>query len=123
MVFPGDTGASFSVLHVTVTAAITAGCGVLISRWRLAPLKAVDTALIALVVGASVFLWRLSANMPQLNDDDLPGFSANDWLCPVITYVFLSTYAAFRPQGDPVRWGQARALLTIASLVINVVTI
>ncbi|MFI6951427.1 winged helix-turn-helix domain-containing protein [Streptomyces sp. NPDC050422] len=39
-------------------------------------------AAVGLLSGASVFLWRASANMPQLNDDGLPGFSANDWLAP-----------------------------------------
>jgi hypothetical protein len=76
-----------------------------------------------LLSGMSVFLWRVSANMPQLNADGLPGFSANDWLAPVLTYVFLGAYAQLRPPADPRRYGQARALATIASLVVNVVTI
>lgn len=61
--------------------------------------------------------------MPPLNDDGAPGLSANDFLCPAIIYVALTFYAAFRPPPDAHRWAQARALLTIASFVTNVVVI
>ena len=72
---------------------------------------------------AAVLLWRISANMPQLNDDGLPGFSANDWLAPVVTYVALSAYADLRAPADPRRFAQTRALATVAARVVNVVTI
>jgi hypothetical protein len=75
------------------------------------------------LAAASVFLFRISANMPQLNDDGLPGFSANDWLAPVATFVFLSVYADLRQPADPRRFGEVRALATVASLIVNVVTI
>jgi hypothetical protein len=71
----------------------------------------------------SVFLWRASANMPQLNQDGLPGLSAGDWLAPVITYLFLGLYAQARPPADTQRYGQARALATTACLIVNVITI
>ena len=61
--------------------------------------------------------------MPQLNADGLPGFSAGDWLAPVITYTALGVYAQLRTPADPRRYAQARALATIASLAVNVVTI
>jgi hypothetical protein len=41
-----------------------------------------DIAAVASLSAASVLLWRLSANMPQLNSDGLNGFSANDWAAP-----------------------------------------
>jgi hypothetical protein len=77
------------------------------------------------VVGLSVLAWRLAGNVKELNDDPLPPFSPNDWLCPVITYVFLNVYAAFRTslKKDRNRWEQVRALLTIVSLVVNVLAI
>ncbi|TVZ05726.1 hypothetical protein EAS64_14640 [Trebonia kvetii] len=91
--------------------------------WRLPHGAWTDLSAVALLSGVSVFLWRVSANMPQLNADGLAGFSANDWLAPVLTYVFLGAYAHLRPPADARRYGQARALATIASLVVNVVTI
>jgi Co/Zn/Cd efflux system component len=47
--------------------------------------------------------------MPQLNRDGLEGFSANDWLAPVIVYVTLSVYAALNPPDDARRFAQVRA--------------
>lgn len=82
-----------------------------------------DVVAVAVLAAGSVFLWRISANMPQLNSDGLPGFSANDWLAPVATYLFLTVYADLRPPADPRRYGQARALAVLASLAVNVITI
>jgi hypothetical protein len=113
----------FSTGHIALTAAIAGVLSLLIIYWRLRPVSMGEMLLLTGVVAASVFLWRLSANMPQLNDDGMPGFSANDWLCPVIAYVALRLWAALRPQDDPVRWGQTRALLALATLIVNVVTI
>jgi hypothetical protein len=70
-----------------------------------------------------VLLWRWSANMPHLNDDGLPGFSANDWAAPILVYIFLSLYADLRPPADPRRYNQTRALAFVASLAVNVITI
>ncbi len=70
-----------------------------------------------------MFGWRISANMPQLNADGMPGFSANDWLAPVLTYVFVSLYAAVRPPADRLRFDQTRALAVLISLVVNVIAI
>lgn len=124
---PAGAVAVFSTGHIALMAAITGLLGLVIVSWRLRPLSIGETLgetlLIALLVAASVFVWRLSANLPQLNSDGVPGFSANDWLCPVITYVCLGVYAAVHPPADPVRWGQVRALLTSATLIVNVVTI
>jgi hypothetical protein len=113
----------FSSGHIALTAAIAGVVSLPITYWRLRPTSIAQSVLLACVVAASVFVWRQSANMPQLNDDGMPGFSANDLLCPVITYVALGIWAALRPPDDPVRWGQTRALLTLATLIVNVVTI
>ncbi|HEX2909922.1 MAG TPA: hypothetical protein VH186_03875 [Chloroflexia bacterium] len=94
-------------------------------RWRFKELSSRESWWLALVVGLSVLAWRLAGNIKELNDDPLPPFSPNDWLCPVITYIFLGVYAAFRTdlKRDGNRWEQVRALLTIVSLVANVLVI
>ena len=70
-----------------------------------------------------MFLLRKSANMPQLNNDGLSGFSANDWLAPTVTYVVLGIYGAVRRPTEPRRYQQARAAATAIALAINVLTI
>jgi hypothetical protein len=114
---------TFSTLHITLTAVL---CGLFaldaaalrLPRGHWQPVLAV-----AVLSGGAVFLWRMSANMPQLNDDGLNGFSANDWAAPVLTYVALSVYADLRPPPDPARYRQTRALAALLALVINVLTI
>jgi len=70
-----------------------------------------------------VFLRRKSANMPQLSNDGLPPFSANDWLAPTLTYVVLGLYASVRPTSNDRRFAQARALAVLGAFIVNVVTI
>lgn len=113
----------FSNIHILGTAATTALLTLAAATWRLGRAALVDAVGIALSAGASVFLFRASANMPQLNADGLPGYSANDWLAPVATYVFVSCYGAVRSHADQRHFNQARALATLASLIVNVVTI
>lgn len=113
----------FTHAHILLTAAVTAVFALAAAMWRLGRDGWLDAAGIALAGGASVFLWRASANMPLLNADGLPGFSANDWLAPVVTYLFVSVYGAARPPADPRRFAQARALAVLASLAVNVITI
>ena len=78
---------------------------------------------VALAVGISILLWREAGNTPMLNDDPIPVVSPNDVLCPVVTYVCLGVMAAFRSNMQGFHWVRVRALLTLASLVVNVVTI
>jgi len=118
-----DVGATFSIAHIALTASITAVVTLAAAAWRLGRAAWVDILGVTVAVGASVYLWRISANMPALNADGLPGFSANDWLAPVLTYVFLSVYAALRPPADARRFDQTRALAVVASLAVNVITI
>lgn len=113
----------FSALHIAFTAALTAVVALIIGLWRLPRERWPDTIAAAVLAGAAVLLWRLSANMPQLNDDGLPGFSANDWAAPAMTYLFLSGYADMRAPLDERRYRQFRILATAGSLAINVITI
>jgi hypothetical protein len=118
-----SAGPVFSHAHIAVTAAVTGVLAAAAAWWRLPRPAWADTAAMGVLSAASVFLWRASANMPQLNDDGLAGFSACDWLAPVITFVFLSVYSQARPPADPRRYGQASALAVVASLAVNVITI
>jgi len=69
--------------------------------WRLQRKAWQQALIVALLSGAAVFLWRLSANKPDLNDDGLPGFSANDWAAPILTYLTLGAYADLHPVTRP----------------------
>jgi len=114
---------TFTTLHIALTAATVAVFTFAVGLWRL-PRPAWRQALaVALLSGAAVFLWRLSANKPDLNDDGLPGFSANDWAAPILTYLTLSAYADLRPPADPARYRQVRALAFLIAVAVNVITI
>jgi hypothetical protein len=114
---------TFSTVHIALTAVVTGVLAFAVGLWRL-PRPAWRQALIvALLSAASVFLWRISANMPQLNDDGLPGFSANDWAAPMLTYLVLAGYADLRTPKDPRRFAQVRALVGLIALAVNVITI
>jgi hypothetical protein len=114
---------TFSTLHIAVTAGITALLTLTAALWRLPGHRWREALTVAVLSGGAVMLWRLSANLPQLNDDGLNGFSANDWAAPILTYVTLSAYADLRPPADPARYRQTRALAALIALVVNVVTI
>lgn len=117
---------TFPLAHIALTAAIAAGAALLLLvalRPRLKVLSFVDCLLIALVVGCSVLVWRSAGNTGALNSDPIPAVSPNDVLCPLVTYLFVGFYAAFRRPADAIRFEQARVLLTLVSFVVNVVTI
>jgi len=117
-------GGVFSTAHIVLTAAVT---GVVAAVAAVALLRGSSRVWEGLVIGAlaavAVFLWRKSANMPQLNDDGLQGFSANDWLAPVVTFTIISLYRSIRSAGGERRFDQAMASATLAAFVVNVVTI
>jgi NADH:ubiquinone oxidoreductase subunit 2 (subunit N) len=114
----------FSTSHIALTAVITGVIALLASYFVLGRRSAVvESAVIGILAAAAVFLWRKSANMPQLNEDGLREFSANDWLAPVITFVVLSMYGAVRRPRNDRRFAQARALAVLAALIVNVITI
>jgi hypothetical protein len=124
----------FPLSQILLTAAVaaTGSLFVLLAMgWRAKDLAVGEAVVMALVVGLSVFVWRSAGNVAELNDDppsqlgwfENRWFSPNDWLCPLVTYLFLSVYAAFRPPSDPARWAKSRALLVAVTLVANVVFI
>src|SRR5437868_621808 len=78
---------------------------------------------LAVVVGLSILLWRFAGNTATLNEDPVPWVSPNDVLCPIVTYVALGGYAAVARDQSDARWPRLRILLTLVSLVVNVVTI
>src|SRR5215472_3845367 len=93
----------FPFAHIALTAAITAGVALLVLlplRSRLRGFSSFDGLLVAVLVGISVLVWRSVGNTGALNDDPIPGVSPNDVLCPVVTYLFLGWYAAFRRPAD-----------------------
>jgi hypothetical protein len=112
--------------HIALTAAITAGAALLVLvalRARFKALPLVDCLLVAVVVGISVLVWRSAGNAGALNNDPIPPVSPNDVLCPLVTYLFIGFYAAFRRPADAIHFEQARVLLTLVSFIVNVVTI
>lgn len=116
----------FPFAHIALTATITAGIALLVLvalRLRFKTLSLADCLLVAVVVGISVIVWRSAGNTGALNNDPIPPVSPNDVLCPLVTYLFVGFYAAFRRPTDIIRFEQARVLLTLVSFVINVVTI
>jgi hypothetical protein len=116
----------FPFVHIALTAAITAVVALLlllVLRLRFIELRLPDCLLVAVVVGISVMVWRSAGNTGALNNDPIPGVSPNDVLCPLVTYLFIGFYAAFRRPADAMRFEQARVLLTLVSFVVNVVTI
>ncbi len=114
----------FSTSHIALTGAIS---GVLAAAfglfWLRGEHRILDSLALGLLTAAAVFLLRKSANMPQLNDDGLSGFSANDWLGPSVTYVVLGIYGAIRRPTETKRYQQARAAATAIALAVNVLTI
>jgi hypothetical protein len=94
----------FPVWWIALTALVAAGVSLLlllVLRRRLPVGSAGEAVALALVVGLSVFGWRLPGNVPALNDDLIPPLSPNDWLCPVVTYICLGLYAAARRPTPP----------------------
>jgi len=112
---------TFSVAHILATAAACALAAAGFAWWKLR--RWPDVLAVFAVSGAAVFLWRQSANLPQLNADGLPGFSANDWAAPILAYLTLSIYADLRQPSPAAAFGEVRALTALACLVINVITI
>jgi uncharacterized membrane protein YeaQ/YmgE (transglycosylase-associated protein family) len=110
---------------VSTLAGIIASAIVVVAyaRWSKCPASIVDTVLISATVGLSILLWREAGNTPALNDDPIPLVSPNDVLGPVLTYVCLGLLGAFRATLRREEWPRLRALLTLLSLVVNVVTI
>jgi NhaP-type Na+/H+ and K+/H+ antiporter len=116
--------AIFSTAHIAATAGIT-GCVALAGCLLVFGLRGglAEGVAIGVLSAGAVFLWRKSANMPQLNKDGLSPFSANDWLAPMLVYIVLGMYATVRRPSNDRRFGQARALAVLAAFIVNVVAI
>ncbi|MGE5264212.1 MAG: hypothetical protein ACM3S0_12595 [Acidobacteriota bacterium] len=112
----------FPFWRIALTAGIAFAASLILLLWRYKEFSTREVVIISTLVGVSVLLWRMAGNVAQLNDDPIPLLSPNDVLCPVVTYVLLGSYGAFR-DSRIVRWGQVRALLTLVSFAVNVVTI
>jgi hypothetical protein len=118
------TTAVFGTAHIAATAAITGAVALIASLLLLGRRGGLlESVAIGVVSAGAVFLWRKSANMPQLNNDGLPPFSANDWLAPTLTWVLLGMYASVRRAGNDRRFALARTLAVLGAFVVNVVTI
>jgi len=115
----------FPLWWIGLTAAVVGLVSLVVLRRLFKELSWQEVLLLVLVTSLSVLAWRTSGNIKELNDDPVPPFSPNDWLCPAITFVSLSVYAAFRPglQKDRNRWEKLRAILTFVSLMVNVLVI
>lgn len=116
----------FALTSIAASAAVMAVAGALVlhalrrgARDRLVP----EVLAPALVTGLSVLLWRAAGNVAALNDDPVPGVSPNDVLCPVVTYVALGVYGSLRAPPEATDWARRRAVLTLVSLAVNIVTI
>jgi hypothetical protein len=116
--------AVFTTGHIVLTGVLCGVVAALVAAWwQRGSYRALDSFAIGLLTAAAVVLSRKSANMPQLNNDGLQGFSANDLLAPSVTFVVLGLYAAVRPAQEERRFEQARAAATIVAFAINVITI
>jgi len=118
----------FALTQLLVTAVVGAGVSlvavVAYGRWsKRAAFGWGEAVLLAVVVGLSILLWRAAGNTQSLNDDPMPLVSPNDVLCPMLTYVCLGLYGAVARLPQAPGWPRVRALLTLLSLVVNVVTI
>ena len=89
----------------------------------LGPHRLPISILVGLISAGVVYLWRASANVVPLNQDGISGFSANDWLAPVVVFVALSVFADLARPGNRERFVQVRALATISAFAVNVITI
>ena len=114
---------TFTTVHIAATAAIAGGIALVLAVATLGRRNRVDTVAIGVIVALAVFLWRKSANMPQLNDDGLPPFSANDWLAPMATLMVLVLYGAVAQPRDLRRFARACAVAVVVAFAVNVITI
>jgi hypothetical protein len=122
MIFPEV----FPLWWIALTALTASGLSaivLLIADLHFKAVTALEVVLFTLVVGGSVFAGRLVCNIPMLNNDPVSGFSPNDLICPMFTFVMLEVFIGFKDLEQPTFWVRIRALLVLVSFVVNVVTI
>ena len=122
MIFPSV----FPLWWVAVTSLTAAGSSaivLLIAHLHFKAVTTLEVVLLTLVVGASVFVSRWTCNIPVLNDDPTPGFSPNDLLSPMFTFVLLEVFVRVSLLEKPVSWTRIRAWLVIVSFLVNILTI
>lgn len=119
----GGVPVIFSAAQILFTAGVTAVLTVAAGWWRLPRAAWWDVFAAGVLTGAAVAVWRFAANMGALNDDGLPGVSANDLAAPVLVFVVLTIYGDLRAPAEHHRFRQVRALATLLAAVVNVVTI
>jgi hypothetical protein len=119
-------GPVFTLTSIAASAAVaTVAAALVLFLWRPGARDRLlaEVAAPALVAGLSLLLWRAAGNVAALNDDPIPLVSPNDVLCPVVTYVALGVYGALGQASGQPAWERRRAVLTLVSLAVNVVTI
>ena len=115
---------AFSTGHIALTAVLSGAIAAVIAAARLrGERRLLDVLAIGVLTAGAVFMLRKSANMPQLNNDGLQGFSANDWLAPTVTFVVLGLYGAARRADESRRFEQVRAAATVVAFAVDVLTI
>ena len=116
----------FPTWWIALTALTAAGSSTIVLLFfhiRLKAISALEVLLLTLVVGGSVLLGRLACNTPTLNNDPLAGFSPNDLLCPMLSFVMLEVFIGLRPLEQEKVWLRLRGLLVLISFAVNVLTI
>jgi hypothetical protein len=118
------TASVFTTTHIAFTGALSGVIAAIVAvLWLRGERRTLDAVAIGLLTAGAVFMLRKAANMPQLNDDGLSPFSANDLLAPTVTFVALGLYGAIRPPSEARRYEQARAAATLVAFAITVITI
>ncbi len=115
------TGGVFSTTHILVVAAVSGLLGGAVTWWWTG--RRTDGLAVLLLAFTATALWRKSANLPQLNTDGLPGFSANDWAAPMLTFVMLRCYALTRPGVLGTAFAQATVFASALAVGVNVIGI
>jgi hypothetical protein len=114
---------TFTLLHIGLTALACGIAGALISWVWLRPCSIWAALGAGVLAGFATLGWRTVANTGAFNNDGVSGFSPNDLLAPVVTYVLLAALPAIRPALRGSRFDQTRFFTTIAALAVNVIGI
>lgn len=112
---------TFSARHILLTAGLTAVLALVAGT--LLKVRGLDLVAVTVLTFAATWLLRRSANMPALNDDGLPGFSANDCLAPAVTWVAVALYSDLRGQPPGAALRRTRAAAALLAFAVNVLTI